>query len=205
MGRPPKIEESELLAVARAVFLERGPVGASKEIARRAGISEAALFQRYGTRDALFYKALMPPPFAAGQLVSEAAAKASSPRAALMEISRSALAYFRGVVGSALTLMAHPDFRIEEMARRHQGHNPGSTLIKAIADWLTREAKVKRLRCPDPRASADLIVAALHSVALFEHLGIHESKAGDARALAAIDTYWPALAPKERPHGKRGD
>ena len=60
MGRRKKIEDRELLAAAREVFTERGLVGSSKEIARKAGVSEAALFQRYGTRDKLFFAAMMP-------------------------------------------------------------------------------------------------------------------------------------------------
>lgn len=204
MGRPRKIEDADLLAAAREVFRERGPVGAAKEIARRTGISEAALFQRFGTRDALFFKAMMPPPFAAEEMVLRAVAGAKTSRAALAAIARGALVYFRETIGSALVLMSHPEFKLAEVARAHGGTNPGATLIRSLAHWLADEAKAGRVRCPDPQASADLIVAALHSVVLFEHLGIYDREAGDARALAAIDALWPALEPrKERKDGKR--
>lgn len=210
MGRPKKIDDADLLAAAREVFLERGPVGAAKEIARRAGISEAALFQRFGTRDALFFKAMMPPSFAAEELVLRAAADAPDARAALAAVTRGALVYFREAIGSALVMMSHPEFKLAEIARAHGGSNPGATLIRALAHWLAREAQAGRVHCPDPQASADLVVAALHSVVLFEHLGIYDREAGDARALAAIDALWPALEPrpsprirKEKPHGER--
>lgn len=204
MGRHKKIEEADLLAAAREVFLERGPVGAAKEIARRAGISEAALFQRYGTRDALFFKAMMPPVFAAEELVARAAIDAPDTRAALAVITRGALVYFRDTIGAALVMMSHPDFRLAEVARAHAGSNPGAKLIEALAHWLGREAQAGRIHCPDPQASADLIVAALHSVVLFEHLGIYDRDSGDERAVAAIDALWPALEPAwEKKHGKR--
>lgn len=202
MGRRKKIEDAALLLAAREVFREKGVVGAAKEIAGRAGISEAALFQRYGTRDKLFFAAMMPPSFAAEELVARAAAEAPGPRAALASIARGALVYFREVIGIALVLMSHPGFRLEEAARSHGEHNPGARLVRALEAWLASEARAGGIHCPDPRASADLIVLALHSVALFEHLGIYDKASGDERALAAIDAVWPALEPREKRHGK---
>lgn len=193
MGRRKKIEDKELLTVARGVFSERGLVGSSKLIAERAGVSEAALFQRFGTRDKLFFAAMMPPSFAAGEMVALAAAEAATPREALRIIARRSLVFFREVIGIALVLMSHPDFDLTDIARKHGGENPGARLIDAMAHWLEGEVVAGRVHCPDPQASADLIVAALHSVVLFEHLGIYDKASGDARALAAVDAIWPAL------------
>lgn len=203
MGRPKKIEDAELLAAAREVFTELGFVGTSKEIARRAGVSEAALFQRYGTRDKLFFAAMMPPSFAAEEMVTRAVAEADDPRAALRLIAARSLVYFREAIGAALVLMSHPEFKLQQVARAHGGQNPGTRLIQAMAGWLAGEAKAGRIHCPDPQASADLIVAALHSVVLFEHLGIYDEAAGDERALAAVDAFWPAIEPREDGHGER--
>lgn len=202
MGRRKKIEDKELLLTARDVFRERGVVGAAKEIAGRAGISEAALFQRFGTRDKLFFAAMMPPPFAAEDLVTRATAEAGEPRAALASIARGALVYFREVIGTALVLMSHPGIRLEEAARAHGEDNPGNRIIRALEVWLRSEARAGRIHCPDPQASADLIVLALHSVALFEHLGIYDKASGNARALAAIDAFWPALEPRGENHAR---
>jgi AcrR family transcriptional regulator len=196
MGRRKKIEDAELLATAREVFSNRGFVGTSKEIALRAGISEAALFQRYGTRDKLFFAAMMPPSFAAEELVTRAAAEAGTPREALGVIAARALVYFREVIGIALVLMSHPDFKLLDIAKAHGGENPGARLIHAMKDWLADEAAAGRIHCPDPLASADLIVAALHSVVLFEHMGIYDKATGDARAVAAVDAFWPAIQPR---------
>ena len=197
MGRHKKIEDVELLATAREVFKARGPVGASREIAARAGISEAALFKRFGTRDKLFFAAMMPPSFAAEEMVTRAVAEADDPREALTIVARRSLVYFREVIGIALVLMGHPQFDMKDIAKKHGGENPGARLIEALAKWFASEAAKGRIHCPDPRASADLIVAALHSVVLFEHLGIYDASAGDQRALAAVDAFWPAIEPRE--------
>jgi AcrR family transcriptional regulator len=54
MARPPKITTEEIIAVARQVFLEQGAGASTLLIAERAGISEAAIFKRFGTKQALF-------------------------------------------------------------------------------------------------------------------------------------------------------
>jgi AcrR family transcriptional regulator len=54
MARPPKITTEEIIAVARQVFLEQGAGASTLLIAERAGLSEAAIFKRFGTKQALF-------------------------------------------------------------------------------------------------------------------------------------------------------
>lgn len=57
-GRPPSIETSKLLDVAREVFLERGVHATTLEVAHRAGISEGTLFHRFKTKEGLFRAAM---------------------------------------------------------------------------------------------------------------------------------------------------
>jgi AcrR family transcriptional regulator len=58
MARPPKITNEEIITVARQVFLENGAGASTLVIAERAGISEAAIFKRFGTKQALFSAAM---------------------------------------------------------------------------------------------------------------------------------------------------
>lgn len=58
MPRPPKITNEEILAAARQVFLEEGINGSTLEIADKAGISEASIFKRFATKQALFLAAI---------------------------------------------------------------------------------------------------------------------------------------------------
>src|SRR5688500_17788449 len=68
MPRPPKIRDEEILAAARAVFLEKGFAATTAEVARRAGIAEGSVFNRFPTKAALFQAAMRPtleePPWA---------------------------------------------------------------------------------------------------------------------------------------------
>ncbi|MBD2159630.1 TetR/AcrR family transcriptional regulator [Limnothrix sp. FACHB-1083] len=58
MPRPPKITNEAILTAARQVFLEQGLKASTVEIARRAGISEASVFKRFPTKQALFLAAM---------------------------------------------------------------------------------------------------------------------------------------------------
>jgi AcrR family transcriptional regulator len=58
MARPPKITNEAILAAARQVFLTQGVGASTVEIAEKAGISEASIFKRFGTKQALFLAAM---------------------------------------------------------------------------------------------------------------------------------------------------
>jgi AcrR family transcriptional regulator len=58
MGRPPKVTNEEILTAARQVFLEQGSNASTLAIAEKAGISEAAIFKRFATKQALFLAAM---------------------------------------------------------------------------------------------------------------------------------------------------
>ena len=58
MARPPKISNEDILTAARQVFLEQGIGASTVTIAKRAGISEASIFKRFATKQALFLAAM---------------------------------------------------------------------------------------------------------------------------------------------------
>ena len=60
MGRRKKVSDDAVLAVARTVFAQRGHGASTRRIAELAGLSQAALFQRFGGKDRLFVAATNP-------------------------------------------------------------------------------------------------------------------------------------------------
>lgn len=58
MARTAHIADTDLLAAARAVFLEKGVAGTTAEVATRAGVSEGTLFKRFGSKTRLFEAAM---------------------------------------------------------------------------------------------------------------------------------------------------
>ncbi len=58
MVRPRQFSDQDILSTARTVFLERGPSVSTTVIAERLGLSQAALFKRFGTKTDLMVRAL---------------------------------------------------------------------------------------------------------------------------------------------------
>ena len=58
MSRTATITNDQILEAARAEFLEHGIRATSSAIAKRAGVSSGILFQRFGTKEALFAAAM---------------------------------------------------------------------------------------------------------------------------------------------------
>src|SRR5262245_30612115 len=60
MGRQKTISDDEVLRIARDAFRKQGHTATTRGIARAAGISEAILYQRFGSKDQLFFAAMHP-------------------------------------------------------------------------------------------------------------------------------------------------
>ncbi|HMI83758.1 MAG TPA: helix-turn-helix domain-containing protein [Polyangiaceae bacterium] len=54
MGRNKTIRDDELLRVARDVFRDGGHSATPRDVASAAGISQAVLYQRFGSKEDLF-------------------------------------------------------------------------------------------------------------------------------------------------------
>lgn len=77
MGRRKTIPDDELLAAARQAFIEEGIGISTRAIAKRAGISEGVLFQRFGTKIDMLFKAMVPPPLEVEALIEQGATGAT--------------------------------------------------------------------------------------------------------------------------------
>ena len=105
MARPPKITNEEILAAARQVFLEQGVNGSTLEIAEKAGISEASIFKRFATKQALFLAAIgisETPPYA--KILSSQAPTAEI-RSELTEICTQMVEFYQAVMPRVFMMM----------------------------------------------------------------------------------------------------
>lgn len=183
-----------MLAAAREVFLKHGVFGSTKEIARRAGISEAALFKRFSTKAQLFMAAMAPPAPGIDAIVARVAAM-KSPREALHALSEAVLDYFRTAIPMILPLVSHPTFGAAELPRNFET-SAATSLLRAVATYLGNENARGRLRVKDPLAASAILVSALHSVALFEIMGFHGGTMPKAGVRSLVDALWHGLEPK---------
>jgi AcrR family transcriptional regulator len=193
MGRPKRIEDDELLKIARAVFVLDGAHGSTREIAQRAGISEAALFKRYPTKVALFLAAMMPPNVDVDALIAVAEAT-SDPRQSLIVLCERMLDYFREAIPIILQLTQNPLIDLEAVRRRF-GVSPEQRLASAVPAYLARQAERGRIVCPDPGGAALLLISAVHSLVLFEIMALHAPRDGQASVAAIVNALWEGLKP----------
>src|SRR5690348_9710630 len=105
MGRKKAVSDEDLLAAARAVFVAEGFGASTKEIARRAGVSEGVLYQRFRTKDELFFAAMIPPPADVTRIFAQGGPKG---RQLVEELAQSMLEFSRHALPVMLPLMMHP-------------------------------------------------------------------------------------------------
>ncbi len=93
----------ELLDAARRFFVERGFGASTKEIARRAGVSKGVIFQRFRTKDDLFFAAMTPPAAELHKLLHHPRSKG---RALLEKLTFAMIEYWRETFPVLLPLVA---------------------------------------------------------------------------------------------------
>lgn len=192
MGRHKRVTDDELLTAAREVFVEKGIGASTRDIARRAGISEAVIYQRHGTKADLFFRAMVPPILDLESLLAEPVD--DSPLEALERIALGMLGYFRELFPILLPMMSHPGFDFEDFGRRHPDA-PLHRLRSGIIDTLTRMQERGEIG-PQPVAPAALtLFASLHSLAVFERLGAHGGSFDEAMVRGMVRSLWRGLAP----------
>ena len=202
MGRPKTIETSELLAIARKIFRQRGHTATIRDVAKAAGITSAVLYQRFKTKDQLFLAALTQHSASLATLSGIDPAK-HAPRAYLALFAARAKDHFRSVMPSILTHAAHPKYGKEMMGQVHRHNRAGEIaglLVLRIQAWQ----QAGLIRPMEPRTFAHAFIHALHSMAMVELLsGDDEFYVTDAKEMAAfIDLFWQGLKP-DKPARKK--
>ena len=187
MPRKKTISNQDLLAAARAVFVARGFTASTREIARRAGVSEALLFQRFTTKADLFFAAMVPPSGSIDERLRQVHADGAL-YPALEELAFALLDYFRQAQPVLEPLLAHPDFKLEEFAQRFP-ENPMVNLRWQVMEFFRLN------RAPDPSGAALLLLGTMRSVASFERLGAHGGEFPAEIVRRTIQVLWSGVRP----------
>lgn len=186
MGRPRRIADDDLLAAARAEFVEAGIAAPTHRIAERAGVSEALLYQRFGTKAQLFFAAMVPPAVDVEALLTPRD-PATPPMEHWRLLAGRMLDYFRALVPVLLPLASHPDFDFEQALESHPD-SPLGKLRTGLMRYLQAEAAAGTCRAEDTPGAALALFGALHSLALFEHMGAHGGRFDDAMVAGMVTT-----------------
>jgi len=193
MGRKKTITDDEVLRIARDIFRSHGHTATTREIAEAAGISEAVLYQRYGSKDELFFAAMHP----RGPDLDELLGR--------LDPSEDGLAYlhavvvrlgkqFAEVIPLALHVMTHPSFDPASLKQAHVG-GPDS-IPQALAERLESLSRRGELTLPSAAATAKLLVGLAHDWALRR---VHGGASGGVRELKEmVDVVWLGLQPRKK-------
>ena len=175
----------DILDAATRVMRDQGYARATtKEIARAAGYSEAALYKHFRDKTEIFLSVLseqLPP---LGELFGGLAGK-STVRANLTRITRAALAFYAesfpiaaSVFSTRELLTAHQD------AIRERGAGPRGP-VTGLAQYLRAEQKLGRLpRSADAETMAALLLGACFQQAFLLHFDGEEPDSAQLERLA---------------------
>jgi AcrR family transcriptional regulator len=171
MPRPQSFTDEQLLAAAREVFLERGILATTAEVAARAGVAEGTLFYRFKTKTALFQgamKADMEEP----RWFSMLTALRDGPEldATLLALGREILAHFRKAV--PLLMMQWSNAPRSDAPAPPREHVParGVSLLAGFFEAQVRAGRLGPTNCE---------VAARIFLGSFLHYAFQEALAPD--------------------------
>lgn len=181
MPRPKTISDEDLLRACRAEFIDRGLQVSTKRLAQRAGISEGILFQRFRTKDELFFASMRMPPPRLEDAKTRALASAHVDKALLI-FATAVLEYLRRNMPAVLLVLAHPQYRSQSESTSHRSHdfllNAQSMHggFDAIFEQFARSGGASR---KDLQQLSEVLISTLLARAIHEQIGVNN--VGDSK------------------------
>jgi len=163
-----------MLDAAAHVMRTRGLARATtKEIAKAAGYSEAALYKHFRDKTDLFLAVLgerMPSPLATVLATLGTRAGEGDVAETLEEVARAAIAFYRHGFPMAASLFAEPQLLAAYRdALQARGAGP-QHVSRALSDYLAAEQEQGRVRADaDPAAAAGLLIGGCLNHAFLSH------------------------------------
>lgn len=190
MPRPKTITDLDVLKVARNHFLQQGAGASTRSIAKDAGVSEAVLFQRFGTKEGLFFAAMVPPAAELDEIFDVTPGK-KTVLANLEKISTGILGYFREVIPIFLPLVTHPAFDMAAFLKQHEV--PAMQINQRLHQYLSVEAEVGRVGKKHIAGAVNLLISMLHNLAIAESIGASDTKHAPQAISASLATIWDGI------------
>jgi AcrR family transcriptional regulator len=197
MARPRLVSDDQILATMRKSVLAHGPSVPLDAVANELGVTGPALLKRFGSRQALFVKALLPRGQSAW-LQSLEAGPDDRPIEVQLESHFIEVAEFFGEMIPCMAALRQAGLTHKEMHRYRQG---GPTKGRdTFARWLTRARDQGLVETEAPEMVATAMLGAVWSQLFIAHLQMKPWSARDQhpyfRELARI--FDRALRPELR-------
>jgi AcrR family transcriptional regulator len=197
MGRPRQVLDEDILAVARACFIEHGASVSTETIAARLGVSGPALLKRFGSKRELLKAAFgmgKTPPWL--ELVQRGPDEREL-TVQVREIAGVIDAFFREMV-PAFSVLREANITPEEWRGSNPDSPPPARTYEAMAGWFRRAQEQGRVREGDPSVMAGMFLASLQYRYFLAHI---TNKAvppqeEDPWVDSVVDTFWRGVAPE---------
>jgi AcrR family transcriptional regulator len=168
VGRRRVVSDAHVLHTARHIFSTQGFAASTREIAAAAGLSQAALFQRFGDKSALFLSALVPAPVSADLIIGDADVIATQhgTLAAAQEIAGRMLTAMRELLPLLTAISTSPDLDRAVLQAAHdrlQGDVLFGRVARTVSGWEARGDLPAHLT---PSAVVEVLVVAVHGILL---------------------------------------
>ena len=192
MGRARTVEDEDILKAARLAFLDRGQFATTREIADAAGISQAVLYQRFGSKDDLFFAAMAPPPPDLEDLLGDPPRSTEETEAYLADVAERLYRYFETVAPLFVQLATHTAFHSDHLADAHQPMME-SGLVESLSTRLGDLVEKGCIRKGDGSAMAQLLISIVHGEAL--SAALLKTPPDGERRRETIRLIWRGLSP----------
>jgi AcrR family transcriptional regulator len=161
-GRPRKIGDTQLLEVAREVFLEQGIRATTAEVAQRAGVSEGVVFHRFQSKEQLFRAAMKLPEDAVPQMLMGAlkALEGLELRHALERLATTLLDIGRVAVPLMMMSWSNPAQRCAPPYERKRAEF--RVFLRRLVSFFELHMQQGRLRPSNPEVLARTFLGALY-------------------------------------------
>lgn len=197
MARPRTFTDAQILEAARATFLEKGAHVSTTVIAKAIGLSQAALFKRFKTKNNLLIRALIPQMDAPWMRRLEAGPTDQAIDEQLVEIGVEAVQWFRAMVPRVLVLRSaglQPS-----LLAQYLDELPPVRVIRLFTQFVQTAVEKGQMANVDPNVFAMQLMGALHGRVFFTHMfNLPSIPADDVAYITQIvANLWNGTAPSE--------
>ncbi|HEX2568950.1 MAG TPA: TetR/AcrR family transcriptional regulator [Polyangia bacterium] len=194
MARPPTIKDAQILQAAREVFLEKGITATTAEVARRAGVAEGSLFNRFKTKHDLFRAAMRDqmeePPWLE---TLDRRAGQGDVRETLLAVGQEIVQFYRRLMPLMMMSWSNPKAGLPELQ-----HDAPLRAMRRVSAFFGAEMQAGRLRRHDPEILARSFLGGLSNYVFFEILLNAQKEMPmplDTFLRGLVDLLWSGVAP----------
>ena len=208
MPRPAIVSDADILATARAVYLERGTAATTGQVAERLGVSEGTLFYRFHSKFELFRAAVCQGAEIPAECLGALKAEAGDVPEAMRHIGMELITTLRAQMPLHMMRWSNPDIAADDAGPLKR------TLCELeahLARFFEAQAAAGRMRRVDTEVLVRAFLGALHSYVFFTLVvptGRGVAPTPSRFVDRIVDMLWNGLAPdfdrsQQRPRGRR--